>query len=368
MSRRSGRQVDVIAAGLGLTGPARNRKGALLRDGARLGPYLFVQEVAKFKSKHAVVDCAKDLLPKEVFDACRKQGDDFDTLALCFALYNRDYRDLTLVLHLDKVQKTGFARMELDQNLRRPRQPLEEFLAADRVETLLGDCDGEAGDGRVSELRGLVLREGHHMVFVRRPERPERVLRERAVVHGYRPEWIVLDFFDGAKRVNIASVSVGVPLAIANRIASAYFGAACEYVNERRSVAPKQLTEFLRSLCGERDGLILVEAVVANSPLAGSPTVKISDPDSRPIGPAIAQFEAVVGRLLSDPERVESIRVVYRKKRVSVIFEKDSAGEFEVRYADAHLSASERRLFETHLREAYGIPVLSTEKRFKRRP
>ena len=67
-------------------------------------------------------------------------------------------------------------------------------------------------------------------------------------------------------------------------------------------------------------------------------------------------------------ENMESIRVYYHKKRVSLIFEtvEGADGDYVVRYSGHKLNAMERRSFEDHLRDVHGIPVLSTEKRFKR--
>jgi hypothetical protein len=119
---------------------------------------------------------------------------------------------------------------------------------------------------------------------------------------------------------------------------------------------------------GEELEIPLVEIVVCNSPLDGSPKIKITDPDSNPIGNAIGHFEKAVGVILSDLENIESIKVHYKKKRVSLIFERmeDADGEYVVRYSDHRLNALERRPFEDYLRNIHGIPILSTEKRFKR--
>jgi hypothetical protein len=369
LAGRSLRQAELIAGGLGLAAPdpgrRRRRKPDLARHVGRLVPYLLVQEFAKFKSQPAVVEGASARLPAEAVEACRKGGDDFDKLALCFALYNRDRRDLTLVLHLDKLHKSGFARMQLRQDPRRPARPFGEFLRSGAVGGLLAAFDREAGDGRVSELKGVHEYCGNDLVFVRRPERPDRVLRDRALVHGYRPEWVVYDFFDGAKRVNIASLSVAEPLEIANRIAAAYFGRPCEYDNERQMIAPRQLAGFLGALRAGPGALSLVEVSVANSPLNGAPSVRLSDAASGLIGPALDHLERLSVRLLADTEQVEGVRVVFRDKRVGLFFEK-RGDDFEVRYADHRLSATERRLFERLMREEYGVPALSTEKRFKR--
>ena len=83
------------------------------------------------------------------------------------------------------------------------------------------------------------------------------------------------------------------------------------------------------------------------------------------IGGAIGHFETAVGGLLSG---IESIKVHYRKKRVSLIFNKEEEAndEYVVRYSDHRLNAAERRSFEDHMGGVHGISVLSTEKRFKR--
>ena len=209
----------------------------------------------------------------------------------------------------------------------------------------------------------------HQLVFIRRAERPDLVLRKGGIIHGYRPEWIILDFADSAKRVDISSVSVSVPLEIANRLVSSYFGRSCEYENESQITFAKQLERFLDIIRNEKAGeLLLVEVVVLNSPLEGSPKIKITDPDSHPIGDAIGHFEKAVGGILSEIENIESIKVYYHNKRVSLIFEKieDEEDKYVVRYSDHRLNATERRTFEDYLRDTHGITILSTEKRFKR--
>ena len=78
--------------------------------------------------------------------------------------------------------------------------------------------------------------------------------------------------------------------------------------------------------------------------------------------------EKAIGKFLTEIEHVESVKVLYRKKRVSLIFEKveDADGEYVVRYSDHRLNGLQRREFEKHMRDVHGITVLSTEKRFKR--
>ncbi len=367
----TGRQIEILCKNLGINGAEtiRQKKDYLYLTGdQRLLPYLLVDQFAKFKSKVAVEDFAKRVIGEENLSACRINDQEFDKTALLFAVYHRNPADLQLIFHLDKIHKSGFARMRLTGQVHRPNQPFTEFLIPGMVTRILSDFDQAKGDRRISEFKNVVAHDGHHLLFIRRAERRDLILKAGEVVHGYRPEWIILDFAENAKRVNISSVSVSVPLEIANRLASAYFGKPCEYENENQITYSKQLERFLEILKdGRASELTLVEIVVANSPLEGSPKIKITDPESNPIGTAIGHFEKAVGRILANLDHIESIKVHYRKKRISLIFEKvdEAEGEYIVRYSDHRLNALERRSFESHFMETYGFPVLSTEKRFK---
>ena len=370
IAHRTGRQLNVLFDCLGREAnqSARRKKQALRPDDAGLRPFVLVEQFAKFKSKVAVTDLARGLLSQGILDACRVGAEDFDKVALLFAMYHQNWQDLRLVFHLDKIHKTGFARMRLGKSVRRPRQALKDFLQPDAVRDILVSFDKAKGDGRTSELKDVVVHDGRHLVFIRRAERPDHILHAGQVVHGYRPEWIILDFTEDAKHVNISSVSVSVPLEIANRLASGYFHATCEYENECQITYTKQLERFLKTLQTKDDGdLVLVEIVVTNSPLDGAPKLKISDADSKPIGRALAHFERAIGKLLAHVDHIDSVKVRYRKKRISLIFEPldGSNGEYVVRYSDHRLNAGERRRFEELIRSSHGIEILSTEKRFK---
>ena len=369
---RTGRQASVLCANLSIggDGSVRERKNDLRAIGGDdLMPYLLVDQFSKFKSKIATIEFAKEVLTEGSLNTCRIKDDVFDKTALLFAMYHRRPEDLRVVFHLDKIHKSGFARMTLGETTRRRRESFEDFLQPEVVKGTLADFDVAKRDGRTSEFKDVVAHRDSQLVFIRRAERPDLILRSGGVVHGHRPEWIILDFQDNAKRVNISSVSVSVPLEIANRLASRYFGQTCEYENESRTTYTRQLERFLGTLKDDQaEGLRFVELVVANSPLDGAPKIKITDPDSNAIGGAIGHFETAVGGLLSGIERIESIKVHYRKKRVSLIFNKEEEVKdgYVVRYSDHRLNATERRSFEDHMGGIHGISVLSTEKRFKR--
>src|SRR5690606_17899758 len=142
----------------------------------------------------------------------------YDTVSLCFAIYAMEPNQLRRILHLHKIHKRGAARMIMKNGPRRPQQPLDEFFTQEKISPILEAFDTSQRDGRTGELMNIMVRDDHHIVFIRRCFRSSFIVGDRGLVHGYQPEWIVLDFFDGAKRVNISSNSVAESLEIANRI------------------------------------------------------------------------------------------------------------------------------------------------------
>jgi len=369
IAKRTGRQLSVLceAHGMDSNGSAQKKKKAVAQCDSDLQPYILADRFASKKSRVAVADYAERVLPGDMLEACRQNEEEFDTTALLLAIFARQRSDLRLVYHLDKIHKTGFARMRLGGQARQPDRTFEAFLRDEPLDTILAEYDQGRTDGLTSELKDVIDHHGRHLVFIRRGERPDHLVsRTGDVIHGYKSEWIILDFEKNAKRVNISSVSPAVPLEIANRIATAYFGKTCEYTNECVITYPKQIERFLAQVKDVQQGeLVLVEVVAQNSPLDGSPKIMLSDSVS--IGRAISHLEAVAGTFLADIDNLDSIKVLYRKKRVSLIFEKDGGGEgYVVRYSDHRLNALQRPLFEQHMEEVHGITVLSTEKRFKK--
>lgn len=372
VEKRTGRQLTVLCNALGVDHAASTRKkrAAIEAGDGSLDPFVLVERFSQFKSKISVIDFAQRVLAKETLQACRIDEENFDKIALLFALFTRKWSDLRLVYHLDKIHKTGFARMKIAGHARKPPKSLDEYLKPPVVKKVLSDFDKARGDGLTSELKDVITHDGRNLVYVRRANRPDHLVkRTGGVIHGYKSEWIILDFEDGGKRVGISSESVDVPLEIANRLASGYFEKECEFENESEVTYAKQLEKLLGEVRDAKDAdLALVEIVAMNSPLDGAPKIKISHPDSSSIGGAIGHFEKAVGKITSDMGQIESVKVLYRKKRVSLIFEAvDGAeGEFVVRYSDHRLNALQRRDFEKHMKDIHGIKILSTEKRFKR--
>jgi len=303
---------------------------------------------------------------------CRKRETGIDTLALPLAMYRHHPAHLRPVYHLERIHSTGFARMTLKGDQRRRKESFQDFLTPEVVARELTLFDRDERDGRSSEFKNIVLHGGHHLVFIRREQERSMLIRSRRAIHAFRPDWIVLDFRENGKGVDISSRSTTLPLQIANRLASAYFGGTQEYDNEVLVTYEKQIVNFLDRLRRDQcidDGLMLVEADVRNSPLDGSPSVCISGGDGESIGESVRHFEKAVGSVLDRVPLVKSIKVLFADKRVQMKFEPVEGVEqgYVIRYHDATLNAKERDAFLLKLEgEPYGLRVLSTEKQHKK--
>jgi len=367
------RQLRVLCSNLGLDGDAKikDQRDALISCDGQLTRFFLVDRFAYRRSKFATSDYAASVLPAGVIEACRSGEDNYDTLALLFALFQLDPEHMRTVFHLEKVHSTGFARMKLKGNARKPNNAtFEEFLTPEVIVRVLTQFDATRRDGRSSEFKNIVQHAGQHLVFIRREERRTMLLKSHHAVHGFSPEWIVLDFGKNGKRVDISSLSMSVPLEIANRLASAYFGGKREYENEIQVTYEQQILKFLDTLKTDGcDFLRLVEVIVKNSPLDGAPSLRLNSDDGESIAESVRHFEKAVGSILSDVDLIKTVKVLYCGKRVKLTFEPIENVEegYVVRYADKSLNARQRKAFETKLREEpYGLRTLSTEKRHKK--
>lgn len=373
IASRTGRQLNILCRSLEVSGAARmkDQRAALVGCNGQLAAYYLVDHFARRKGKFAIEDFAISVLDPGIINLCRCRDEDaLDSKALLYALLHASPDNLKAVFYLDKIHKSGFARMALKQKVRQPETKFEDFLKLERAQEVLEHFDRKKRDHRQSQLKDVRRHHHHHLVFIRRPERHQHIIRDGAIQHGHRPEWIILDFADNARRVSISSDSNEVPLQIANALASAYYGEDVEYDNECQITYEKQILNLLDQLkAGNCSGLELTDLEVKGSPLHGVDLSLCHDAASI-LRRAIAAIERDNGSLTAHIDRIAKIKVIYLAKRIDIRFEKQGAGgdQYIVRYFDHRLNAALRRQFEDFMRDTHGIPILSTEKRFARHP
>jgi len=359
----------VLAEHFGLA-PTDDLKAVLFARRAELLPFLLVDVAMEGKRGCAIEQLARAKLPPEAVAASEKPTlvdgvTSYDRRALLWRLYLADPANLELVFHLDRLQRKGFARMVADDAPPVNGTDPGAFLTRTTLQGLLDRFEAERDTLRQSHCAAVLNGDGRYRVFIKRDMKEAFVSHGPKNTFGFEREWIILVFEPDLRRVQICSVSAMVPPQLANRIASSFFGVPVAFANGVIETPVGTVAAFLSSLLADPGRLPLVELVAKSCGLDGSPQLRLSDPESASIAPAIRQFAQAFGNPLDDVGEVESIKVLAFDKRVKMIFEPvgKSGVAYVVRYADQPLNTRERRVFEERIWKEYGIRVLSTEKK-----
>lgn len=349
-------------------GISSDSRAAILMHRDGLLPYLLLDEVTKSKRMCAIVEVAQMRLCAAELDRARlgEGTGGFDRNALMWLLYERDPANVELVFLVDRTVRRGFARMVLEEHPRSHGVDVETFFQADNIQRILDGYEQEHRTLRRSHCFGSMQVNDRFRVFIKRDRRPSFVSHGAENIFGFEREWIVLDFEPNLRRVQVCSVSPDVPLTLANRIACAYFNQPVSYANEYITTDEATIRKFLQTLWCEPNSLPLVELVVRNSGLVGSPQLRFNAISNESLSPALCQFAATMGHPLERLADIESIKVYAFGKRIRLVFEPVQADgvRYVVRYSEQTLSCKGRREFERLMKTAYGIRVQSTEKKY----
>jgi len=156
IASRTGRQLDVLCRILELDGATRikDKRASLARYNGQLIPFYLTDRFSRRKGTFAIADLAASVLPDDVIDLCRgKHEDTFDTKALLYAMLHASPENLKKLFHLDKIHKSGFARMSLKQKGRQPDITFEEFLQPKKAQQVLEAFERQKRDQRQSQLK-----------------------------------------------------------------------------------------------------------------------------------------------------------------------------------------------------------------------
>ena len=337
-------------------------RGALLSRPWDVLPLLLAQAAGSYKAHIAIERLAGEVFTPEELAVYTTRGNSLDHRALVLALFDRDPKHLT-TLHLTSlIHSRGFAPMVLNKQPRSPNRDAVALLKQDKVQEVLDDYERRHGSRRVSRCVGVLSLDNGLIIFIKRQDQASFHFDATGNRAGFTPEWIILDFHADLRRLRIASQTVDVPVHIASKLASTYFGSEVTYENEDETTEEEPIRTFLGALLDTSDpDLDLVETRVANTGLPGKAKVTITHPE--PITEAVREFGAQWGDLFRDLDSVEAIKVRFCEKRITIIFARQEH-RWTAEYGDARMNAFERRQFERHLRDEHDLPVRSTEKRF----
>jgi len=368
LDRLSFRTINLMAERLGMNGDhsTTEKRVALAAAYDLIRDAVYVLKFGERKARVAIEELAAECLSVEDMESCEVTPGKYDKDALLLLINRESPESLKSIYLLEKIHKKGFAQMALNGAPSRTKEQWVDFLSSENVQGILNRYDSDRRDGRVSLCKDIVDRNGRRMVFIRMEEKLEIFSRDGKNIPGYVPDWVILDFAPEGKNVRLSSITPVASVEIANRIASEFYGKECKYTNDVELTHSSVISNFLQRICFEEIAkLPIVEISARNTSLDSGVSVRISDPCSLSIGPAISRYTESIGDLIDEISDIDWIKVHYRT-RVTLKFEvcEDDPEYFIVRYSDYTLQEKERREFEGMMVNEYGLRLLSTEKKF----
>ena len=362
---KSRRVLRHVAERLGLpaSGTVADLQRRVARAGRGLLPFLAVAAYTARKRPVAVLDVARAVLPPDVLDAARDRRGAYDRLLLLLHLLEHRPEALAHVRGLQAWHKQSGAHLRLEP---RPshRPGIEGFLTRANIEQAMEPVPLPRGVPGVRHEM-TIPREGDGVIVVlsRNLRRAHTWTDDGATVqHGHDEELIVLHFTDGGRHVRVSGKTATLPRALAEAIASAWFGWQVTYIDDLSPTEPASLDRlFAALLFGEVQGVRLVEVAVRFSPLVGSPqlVLRTESPDGD-ISAAVHEFEQKVGPLLDRLEDVLHIKLCFRAETIKIDF-RVVEGRPIARFADRGLDRHMARAFRDFLAAEFGLPLHTME-------
>jgi hypothetical protein len=373
VKRRSPTEISVLRVliGLPIAIEEKGRTEELLQYAGALRPFVPVALFGLYRSTDATIEVANGCLSQELRQLAADGDGKYGKNALLFAIYDYSLKELEKVLLLHKLHTVGLARMKLAQTPRRPKEgALLEFLRSDSLKKVLKDFDQNQQDDRRCTLRGVLERQGGFLVYIRRPHKEDQLLIEDRLRHGHKADWMVLEFREDGRFLNVASHGKNASFEIANRIASAFYRRECVYMNIEEITYPAKLEKFLGRLAkNEAAQLVMVAVGLREPPLPGFETLGGSNTANRSVGPGILELQRLLRTRLLTGEYIERFTVLYdQRKRVRFRIDRleDTTSKhpgYVVRYRDRDVRLTERPEFEKLFEREHGFKIVSTEKR-----
>jgi hypothetical protein len=320
---------------------------------------LLATRFARGKRRAAIADVVEAMLTEDARRDCCYLTDDGalgepDPIAAVIRLYQADPGHLKLVRALDLWHRSATSCFVLDGALGvLPRQGFDGFVLTDPAFQVALDAANVTFEGLFP--RG----NGQWLLFVSRKLRRTHILVGPDVVHGSSEELVVLEVLEGGRAVRVASKSRPAPVAIADAIASKYFGGERRYKQDRERSPDAAVRSMLAHALDPDDAdLELVHLAVRQAPfLAGEPGLSVYATHGQRIEQAVGQLEERLGAV-TDPDRLRRFTVRFDGQVVPLYLERDQDG-LVVQIADGRVGRATVEALQGYCAETFGVFVRS---------
>jgi len=362
----SGRQLTVLYAAsndLDFTQevPLSKMRQMLVEKSEQLFDYYLVNRFNHAKLETAVSDIAKEILSDELLEFCLVKNNKYDKKSLLFALFKQKPDALKNIYHYDKIHKKGFAAFVLMNPPRQRELSFDEFVLSSPITKILEKYDASLGDDFESTLQDVFLHNDRLYLFIRRASDEDVLLNCDQLLHGHKPEWTIIDFAANGNQVNICAKCPQKSVFIANALVSDYFGKELSFVDAGDVNFSKQVERFIRhSASHQTDEIKLFEIKFRSPYLHNNTEIVISTCPHDSIAEDLQAIQAAVGDILADITAVDSIKVLYKNKRITLYFRclDEACDHIRICYSEHVLDKNAREAFKSWMRTTYGLKVL----------
>lgn len=343
------------------------QKHEMLFNSEYLFNYYLVSRFSHRKSEISIIEVARSILSEDHLKPFLLRDNKYDKKSLLFTLFTTDHNVLKQIFLFNQVQKKGFSPFALVNPPRQKPVSFETFLSESTIQEILKQHDLSEGDNFESQFQAFFCHKDRIYLSIRRASRDEDLLMSsNKVIHGYKPNHIILDFSFSANQVNLYSKDMNQGLKIAGSIVSHYFEQKCLFFDMQSKNPVAQVSYFMNECIKNYLPNIRLFEVKCNLPQSNTYlTVNTSDNN---IEELLQKIEPAVGSILHNVSLIQHVKVLFKNKKVTLSFQVDMANEnyIVIDYSEYVLNKKEREDFKSLVKDNYGIVVLSKAKALSR--
>jgi hypothetical protein len=310
--------------------------------------YYLISYFDRTRLEPAVSEIARSVLTQELISPYLiKNNIKYDKKSLLFLLFHTNHDLLKSVYYFDKIQRKGFSSFILQKPPRKLTSPFKDFVSQETIQQILKDEKLE------NQLQGIFHYQNRVYVLMRQASYIDLLLNSNKVVHGHKPDWVILDFLLTGTQVDISAKNIKQAIVIANSIASCYFDSECVFIKVQDKNFPLQVHKFLQACIEGSDSDICIFELKFKSPhLKNNNTyITLSVKPYDLIAPELYILEPAIGNIL---QSIQSAKLMFKDKKLTLFFEPSG----KIDYLEHPLNKKEREDFKTHMKTLYGLTIL----------
>ncbi|GFR03621.1 uncharacterized protein gp10 [Trichonephila clavata] len=250
----------------------------------------------------------------------------------------------------------GSVSFALQKTPRQPNVPFKDFISQETIVQILKEDDIKRNDGFENQLQGFFYHQNRLYVLVRRASGIDLLLNSNKVIHGHKPDWMILDFLVNGTQVDLTAKNIDQATEIANSIASRYFSSECVFVNAQDKNFAEQVYKFIK-VCvdGSDSNIFTFELKFQSNRFKYSNTcITLTVIPHDPIASELYILHPSIGDILKS---IELMKIIFQGKKIGLFF-KRSDEYIAIYYSEHPLNKKEREDFKAYMKQFYGLTIL----------